>query len=161
MSGRASLGLALGIQGDLQVDGSLAWSRDRQAVGDAELSLFPGQADGPQAVAARPDTDTVRGSLVVQYIWKREASAQAQAVTNSERLSLETILTQTSSTASVSSVPVRGVFRHSSEIEITDEITLGFSGKAAAGLERRTGGASELLLPSVGFELGVTARFRF
>jgi hypothetical protein len=44
---------------------------------------------------------------------------------------------------------------------MTDSFTLGFSCKAAAGLERRTSGTGELLLPSVGFELGVTARFRF
>ncbi len=161
LSGRMLLGLSLGPGGDLELDTSLTWTRERQSIGDPVLSLFPGQADGPFAVAVRPDTDTVKGSLGALYTWSREASAQAQAVTNIERLLLETIVTRTTSAASVSSVPVRGLFRHTSEIEVTDSVTLGFSGKAAAGLERRTQGASELLLPSVGFELGVTARFRF
>jgi hypothetical protein len=161
LSGRMSLGLDLGQAGDLQLDSSLSWARDRQCLGDPGLQLFPGRADGPGAVAVRPDTDLVNGSLGIQYTWSREAGARAQAVIHTERLLLETILSRTSSAASVSSVPLRGLFRHSSEIEVTDSVTLGFSGKAAAGLEKRTRGASELLLPSLGFELGVTARFRF
>jgi hypothetical protein len=44
---------------------------------------------------------------------------------------------------------------------VSDSFTLGLTGKAAAGVERRTGAGNDLLLPAVGFEVGVTGKVRF
>ena len=60
-----------------------------------------------------------------------------------------------------SSVPLRATFEHLTEIDVTESFTLGIWGKAAAGIERRTGTGEDLLLPAIGFEAGVTGKLRF
>lgn len=162
--------------GDLQVDHSISWTRERQSIGDPALSLYPNTPDGPGTVAIRPDRDSLRNALTVGYDWHHSGSpsrpaptgivsgrgtATVQAIRNTEKLVLENILAWTTSALPVSSVPIRGSFEHISQIQVSDTFTLGLSGKTAAGVERRSAGGSELVLPAVGFELGVTARFSF
>jgi len=95
------------------------------------------------------------------YTWKRPAGLSRRMVAHIERLSLEDSFTWTTGAGTVSSIPVRGTFHHSSDIEVSRFFTLGIWGKAAAGLETTTGAAGRLEYPSVGFEMGVSARFRF
>jgi hypothetical protein len=161
ISERWGLHLAGVRDGDLRLDHSISWARDRQSVGDPALSLFPDGSGEPGAVALRPDKDNLTNTLTVGYVWRQRGSAAVQAVTNTEQLTLENILAWTTSPLPVSSVPLRASFEHLSQIEVSDSLTLGLSGKAAAGIERRAAGSDTLMLPAVGFELGITARFSF
>jgi hypothetical protein len=167
LSQRATVQLAGIGDGTLSLEQSSGWTRERQAIGDPRLSLFPGVPDDPAIVVApRPDKDTLRGALTLAYAWRREGSAagadiEVRQTTHTERLTVESTVAWVAPGTVSSSVPIRFRFEHVSEIEVSESFTLGISGKAAAGLERRTGAGEDLLLPAIGFEVGITGKIRF
>jgi hypothetical protein len=167
LSQRATVQLAGIGDGTLSFEQSSGWTRERQAIGDPRLSLFPGVPDDPAIVVApRPDKDTLRGALTLSYAWRREGSAsdadiEVRRTTHTERLSMESTLAWVAPGSVSSSVPIRLRFEHASEIEVSESFTLGISGKAAAGVERRTGAGDDLLLPAIGFEVEITGKIRF
>ncbi|MCX7030797.1 MAG: hypothetical protein NTU62_11855 [Spirochaetes bacterium] len=153
--------------GTLSIDQSTSWTRDRQAIDDPLLSLLPRLPDDPGIVIApRPDQDTLRNALTFSYVWSREgtpegADIRVRRTTHTERLVLESVAMWVAPGIVSSSVPFRATFEHATEIDVTETFTLGISGKIAAGVEKRTGTGDDLLLPAIGFEVGVTGKLRF
>ncbi len=167
LSQRATVQLAGIGDGTLSLEQSSGWTRERQSIDDPRLSLFPGVPDDPAIVVApRSDKDTLRGALTLAYAWRREGSAssadiEVRRTSHTERLTAESTLAWVAPGTVSSSVPIRLRFEHASEIEVSESFTLGISGKAAAGVERRTGAGDDLLLPAIGFEVGITGKIRF
>lgn len=167
LSVRASARLPELGWGSLSIDQSTSWTRDRQAIDDPRLSLLPLVPDDPDvAVAHRPDQDTLRNALTLAYAWSRAgaplgADVEVQRTAHTERLVLESVATWVEPGVVSSSVPIRASFEHATAIDVTPTFTLGLSGTAAAGIERRTGPGGALLLPSIGFQVGVTGKLRF
>jgi hypothetical protein len=129
----------------LSIDQSASWTRDLQDTGDPLLSLFPGELDDPGIVVAPwPDQDNLRNSLTPCYAWSREgtpegADIRVRRTAHTECLVLESVARWVEPGVVSSSVPLRATFEHSTEIDVTDTFTLGIWGKAAAGVEKRTG----------------------
>ncbi len=146
---------------------STSWTCERQALGDPLLSLLPRVPDDPGIVVVpRPGQDTLRNALTLAYEWSREGSPygadiRVQRTSHTERLVLESIAMWVGPGVVSSSVPIRLRFEHATEIDVTETFTLGISGKAAAGMEKRTGTGEDLLLPAIGLEVGVTGKMRF
>ncbi len=167
LSARTSVQLPGLGEGALSIDQSTSWTRERQAIGDPLLSLLPRVPDDPGIVIVpRPGQDTLRNALTLVYAWSREGSAygadiRVRRTSHTERLVLESIAMWVEPGVVSSSVPIRFRFEHATEVDVTDTFTLGISGKAAAGVEKRTGTGENLLLPSIGFEVGVTGKLRF
>ena len=167
LSQRATVQLAGIGDGTLSLEQSSGWTRERQSIGDPRLSLFPGVPDDPAIVVVpRPDKDTLRGALTLAYAWRREGNAsdadiEVRRTSHTERLTVESTVVWVEPGAVSSSVPIRLRFEHATEIEVSESFTLGISGKAAAGVERRTGAGDDLLLPAIGFEVGITGKIRF
>ncbi|OHD75173.1 MAG: hypothetical protein A2177_06640 [Spirochaetes bacterium RBG_13_68_11] len=167
LSARTSVQLPGLGGGALSIDQSSSWTHERQAIGDPLLSLLPRVPDDPGIVVApRPDQDTLRNALTLAYAWSREgtpygADIRVQRTSHTERLVFESIAMWVEPGVVSSSVPIRLRFEHATEIDVTDTFTLGISGKAAAGVEKRTGAGEHLLLPAIGFEVGITGKMRF
>jgi hypothetical protein len=99
-------------------------------------------------------------------VWSREgtpeeADIRVRRTTHTERLVLESVAMWVAPGVISSCVPFRATFEHTTEIDVTDPFTLAIWGKAAAGVEKRTGTGGDLLLPAIGFEAGVTGKLRF
>lgn len=153
--------------GSLSIDQSTSWTRDRQAIDDPRLSLLPGVPDDPGIVVAhRPDQDTLRTALTVAYAWSRAGSpygadVEVQRTAHTERFTLESVAMWVEPGVASSSVPIRARFAHETEIDVSPTFTLGLSAAAAAGMERRTGAGDALLLPAIGFQVGITGKLLF
>jgi hypothetical protein len=136
--------------GTLSITQSASWTRDRHDF----------------VAAHQADQDTLYNLLRLAYAWSREGSPeqadiQVRRTAHTERFEFESLAKWVQPGVVSSSVPLRATFEHLTEIDVTESFTLGIWGKAAAGIERRTGTGDDLLLPAIGFEAGITGKLRF
>jgi hypothetical protein len=178
---------SFGIQTDLYlleteysgflVHNYVTYTRERQKIGDEKLYLFPGEPEKETAVAEKPRSDTIENEIIFEYLWERELGRKKAfkrafkktpykgLLLNTERVIIEDIYTFTDREkyGTFSNIPIRVTLEHISTYQMTELLEFGMNVLTVVGIEEKvdpplTDGD---ILPSMGFEIGISARIIF
>ena len=153
---------------------SASYSRRRQRLYDKGLVLPAGYSIGTPIVPVRPSRDVLGNVLFVTYAWERAGQSmstpnqadpnRAERIVNTERMTLESniLISDVLTTADSGIIPFRITLEHDTVFIMSNNLEFDFNLKSVIGMEERIELENRvILLPAMGFEFKLSARFRF